>query len=139
MVGIVFLLLIVGFSGCEESVDDTSKFIGKWTLVDSSWTFDMSQYLNNTYNYSDFNDETWIFYLNGTAKLHFISYYPNNTVAFTSTNWSTWEVKDGSLFVTYSNNDTSEVNYEFSKEYTQLHLFHSGYMTSIYTKSNDVR
>ncbi len=45
IVGISILLICVGLSGCEESVDDTSKFIGKWTLVDSSWTFDMSPYL----------------------------------------------------------------------------------------------
>jgi len=66
--GIAVLLIIVVLSGCFEgnkNQDDTSKFIGTWILVESSFGID---------NHSE---ETWIFYENKSAKstsIYFMEY-----------------------------------------------------------------
>ena len=94
MVGIVFLLLIVGFSGCEESVDDTSKndsidiekmILGSWKWVETITTVD-----GNTTSYNDTESVTIsTFYDNGTFKVEH-----NGSLL----NWVDYEIKNNNLW-----------------------------------------
>ena len=97
-------------SGCIESIEDSSRFYGKWILIERFFEFDFSQYGFNNTNYTDFMNESIIFYPNGTSKWDIIAYYQNNTIANQSTSWTKWEVKEESLYFTHTNNETFEVS-----------------------------
>ncbi|UCD14656.1 MAG: hypothetical protein JSW60_04340 [Thermoplasmatales archaeon] len=51
IIGIVLLFICVGLSGCEESADDTSKFIGTWKWGEETLTF----FSDGTYDRNNFS------------------------------------------------------------------------------------
>lgn len=49
IVGTVVLLLAVGLSGCNETANDTSRFIGTWKETDDSWWVNFTFLSNGTF------------------------------------------------------------------------------------------
>ena len=128
VIGIFVLFITVGLSGCFEGnkkQEDTSKLIGTWILVESSFGID-----NHT-------EETWIFYENKSAKntiIHFLESpeEPNVTI---NINWVLFEVKGEKLYITTQDNTTIWMDYLFSNNDTQLTLSIPMFSTQKYSKT----
>jgi len=99
--------------------DDTSKFIGTWILVESSFGMD-----NYTFGMDNHTKETWMFYENKSAKstiIHFME-YPEEPNATINIKWYPFEARDGRLYITTQDNFTIWFNYLFSNNDIQLTL-----------------
>jgi hypothetical protein len=111
----ILLLMIFGLSGCTENLlGPTSKFIGTWRVMGDS----------------DEN-ETWIFYSNGTVKNLQTQEMDGDT--FTSISWYIYEIQDKNLC--FSSNDVLPgspsyyfecFEYEFSDDSDILALIFDG-------------
>jgi hypothetical protein len=128
VIGIFVLFITVGLSGCFEGntkQDNTSKFIGKWKLVESSFGID-----NHT-------EETLIFYENKSAKttsIHFME-YPEEPNATININWVLFEVRGERLYITTQDNSTIWIDYLFSNNDTQITLSIPLFSTQKYNKT----
>lgn len=88
IVAIAVLLICVGLSGCNETANDTSRFIGTWISEDGYFIY--------------------TFYSDGTGKI--TGYYDENKSA-------TWEIKDGKLTIISDDGHNININaYYFSND-----------------------
>lgn len=102
--GIVTLLICVGFSGCDESQSEKSKFYGTWEGGISNSTGIL----------------TMTFYNNGTIKW----IYPMGVVTNYSIIWMNYDITNGKLCFQSKSDDSACYNYKFSDSNTYLELFH---------------
>ena len=95
LIGIIFIFITVGLSGCTNTiVSDEEKIIGTWTKRDM-------------YNGS-IRSNSYIFYTNKTFKV--ISSYKNEVLNVNGT----WNITDNKLIM-ISEDKTVTVNYKFSE------------------------
>lgn len=115
IVGITVILLIVGFSGCNENTSktDEKKIIGTWTYS--------IKYNNDTMNLS------YVFVSNKTFEI--ITSYIDEV----DTSNGTWNITDNKLLITIEG-ETITSDYKFSNNNTKLTITYSSEYAMVFTK-----
>jgi len=123
--GIILLLFILLLGGCTNNANNpAAKFYGTWKTVGS---------------FSD--NETWVFYQNGTVKN--TQFQVLDEVPLTSTAWFKYEVKDNNLCLSSievspeSPSNYSECfSYEFFEDADRVTLSFDGTVAMIFARAS---
>jgi hypothetical protein len=99
---IIFIVVLAGFSGCNNKSSIEDKFIGTWQSSEGNVT------------------STMRFYSNGTVSVSLLG----------EVVYGTWEIKDGKLFTENENSGINTFDYSFSEDGKTLstHKSDSGYL-----------